>query len=240
MKLDIQCPYCLRFDYEENVKTYVMNNELEIEVQCERGHNYTYLIAQYKHEILFDYGIKALCDDYYRESVASFTSALERYYEYFLFVYWLSIGISIEELNKSWKLMSNQSERQLGAFISTLLAISGKSPTILKEKDVAFRNKVIHKGYIPNFEETVDYGQEVSNRILEYENILYNKASNGIYKYELEYAKRAKPFNDKFGDLKTVSIVLATYLNHCTSMYFQQKHDLRNHVEILEKQKSST
>jgi hypothetical protein len=216
-----------------------MNNELEIEVQCERGHNFTYLIAQYKHEILFDYGIKALCDDYYRESVASFTSALERYYEYFLKVFWLSIDISTEELNKTWKLMSNQSERQLGAFISTFSAISGQSPIILKEKDVAFRNKVIHKGYIPKFEETLEYGQEVSNLILEYESILYSKASAGIHKYELDYAKRAKPFNDKFGELKTASIVLATYLNHCTSMYFQQKHDLGKYVEILKQKNSS-
>jgi hypothetical protein len=235
MRLDIQCPYCLRFDHVKNVTTYVINNDLEIEVQCERGHNYTYLIAQYKHEILFDYGIKALCDDYYRESVASFTAALERYYEYFLNVYWLSIDISTDETNRTWKLMSNQSERQLGAFITIIASISGQTPTILKDKDVAFRNKVIHKGYIPNFNETIEYGQEVSDRILEYENILYNKASSGIHKYEWENAKRAKPFNDKYGELKTASIVLDSYLNHCTIMYFNQKHDLRQYVDLLKK-----
>ena len=53
--------------------------------------------------------------------------------------------------------MSKQSERQWGAFF--ILQLLENKPIKWEEKQVTFRNRVIHQGYIPKSDEAIDYGQ---------------------------------------------------------------------------------
>jgi hypothetical protein len=53
-------------------------------------------------------------------------------------------------------MVSAQSERQLGAFIFLYIASFGELPTLLDK--AKFRNDVIHKGYLPDRDEAIDFG----------------------------------------------------------------------------------
>ncbi len=54
------------------------------EFTCENGHTTVTVLQEQKFEVLFDLGAHAILDGYYREAVASFTSSLERFYEFFI------------------------------------------------------------------------------------------------------------------------------------------------------------
>ena len=62
--------------------------------------------------------------------------------------------------------MSNQSERQLGAFVVSYLMENKTPPVLLKTDKANFRNSVIHKGFIPNKQQAIDYGKYISELIL--------------------------------------------------------------------------
>lgn len=158
------CAECLNTVFPHNVPypTYVeYRDDSYYEFTCEQGHKSCFVLQQQKFELLYQIGAYAILDGYYREAVASFTSSLERFYEFFIKVKLLEEGQSPESVDAIWKTVSSQSERQLGAFIF-LYAQSFKSPPpLLHQNNVTFRNSVIHKGKIPTREEALSYGQAV-------------------------------------------------------------------------------
>jgi hypothetical protein len=87
------------------------------EVTCPKGHTSITILQEQKFELLFDIGAYALIDGYYREAVSSFTSSLERFYEFFVASVLFENGIGEDVLTSTWKQVVNQSERQLGAFM---------------------------------------------------------------------------------------------------------------------------
>src|SRR5690606_34252006 len=113
----------------------------------------------------FDIGAYAIVDGYYREAVSSFTSSLERVYEFFIKVICSSRGIDWNIIQKTWSLVSSQSERQLGAFIFIYLQEMGEKPALLHPDHIKFRNQVIHKGQIPTKQEALEYGQAILDLI---------------------------------------------------------------------------
>lgn len=135
------------------------------EFTCEKGHTTITIVQEQKFEILFDLGAYAILDGYYREAVASFTSSLERFYEFFIKAYSLESKIDKSVFDTAWKNVAQQSERQLGAFIFTYCQAFSESPDLLSQKYIKFRNDVIHKGKIPSREEAMEYGENVLNFI---------------------------------------------------------------------------
>ena len=131
------------------------------EICCSRGHKSVTVLQQQKFEILFDIGANAILDGYYRESVSSFTSSLERFYEFGLKVLCKKRGMKTGVFLNAWKQVSNQSERQLGAFLFLWASEFGEVPKLLNSNDVGFRNSVIHKGKIPSKEEALEYGNTI-------------------------------------------------------------------------------
>lgn len=125
------------------------------------GHQVATIVKKQKLEILFDIGAHAILDGYYRESVASFASSLERFYEFFIKIKLAHDAISSDVIDESWKHVSKQSERQLGAFILLYTQEFGSAPTLLAQGKVNFRNEVIHKGRIPSKAEAMDFGQSI-------------------------------------------------------------------------------
>ena len=99
MNIKIYCPYCLQIEKKLSVNKEVI---LEIEndgfykTQCKFGHVFGCLIINRPFELLFDFGIKSFCDGYYREATFNIASSLERYYEYYLKIIALKIGVSEE------------------------------------------------------------------------------------------------------------------------------------------------
>jgi hypothetical protein len=128
------------------------------EVKCSYGHKSTTILQQQKFEVLFDIGANAILDGYYREAVSSFTSSLERFYEFALRIFLEKASGTDVLFQSCWKKVASQSERQLGAFVFLWASNFGELPELLSNTQVGFRNDVIHKGKIPTKEEAIKYG----------------------------------------------------------------------------------
>lgn len=212
MKLPIFCFQCI-----EN-KTVPLSNSSFVEVRDDGLynmiciHNHVSLIAlqQQNFEILFDVGANAIIDGYYREAVSSFTASLERFYEFYIKVIALKNGVSEENFAESWKPVSRQSERQLGAFIYLYTIENKRSPIILGTKKVEFRNEVIHKGKIPEKIEAIRYGDDVLQLILPILEDLKTRYQKEVNKTVFQHVHRIKsgaPGGVKIGQFSTDTII---------------------------------
>ncbi|SHK08202.1 hypothetical protein [Pseudozobellia thermophila] len=173
MLLDLICADCLLEQIESKKVTeqsehfvpvpFEMVNDSGIyNFNCQKGHNSISYLINIEFEILFEYGLNALADGYYREAISSFTSAMERYFEFFIKVILKNSGTEYENIDKIWKQISKQSERQLGAYLTLYAQTFRELPMVLSSnKEVPFRNKVIHQGYIPSKKEAIEYGERI-------------------------------------------------------------------------------
>lgn len=135
------------------------------EFECINGHQSKFIVQEQLFELLFEIGISAIYDGYYREAISSFTSSLERFYEYYVKLMMYKNVVDEKEIEATWKKVSNQSERQLGAFIFLYLAETRTMPTLLSDSNVQFRNTIIHKGKIPTRNQSIEYGQAILDHI---------------------------------------------------------------------------
>ena len=129
-------------------------------VTCPEGHRSAVIYSSRKHEIFFASGAMAYLDGYVTEAISSFSSALERFYEFCIRVICRKQELSHDAFESSWKAVARQSERQFGAFcflyaLETNLSFS--LPTSIPE----LRNKVIHHGYIPSNQELYDFAERI-------------------------------------------------------------------------------
>ncbi len=178
MRLPISCMECFRVDGSPSdvAMSVEIRDDGLYQVTCPRNHVTVTAIQEQKFEVLFDLGAMALLDDYTRESVSSMAASLERFFEYYVLVVSLKHDIAYEKFIKAWNPISRLSERQLGAFLFLYLIENKRplEPLILDAKPefegrsrkrtptwIAFRNDVIHKGYIPSAEEVIEYGNLV-------------------------------------------------------------------------------
>jgi hypothetical protein len=156
----------MKCSFEEGTSPQVVSvvtpsDDGRYEVICPKGHKSIIVLQQQKFEVLYDIGAYAIVDGYYREAVSSFTSSLERFFEFFCKVMLYAKHIDPSVVDKSWKPISKQSERQLGAFTILYTSEFKAVPILLENKYTEFRNDVIHNGKIPTQEEAVVYGQAV-------------------------------------------------------------------------------
>lgn len=171
MKLKMTCPYCL---VEQQAKVgdtvYLTVDSIELctkyyyEYTCPNGHKNSFFLSNPRYELLYDMGISAYLDGYYREAALDFAACIERFYEYCIFTltfHWDAIN----ELSDMWKEMAVYSERQYGAFVALHFSKLGFSPPKPTKSHIEFRNNVTHKGHFPTKEETYHYAEYVASRI---------------------------------------------------------------------------
>jgi len=136
------------------------------DVRCGKGHISKVTLDNVKFELLFEIGLNAIIDGYPSEAVSSFTTALERFYEFYWRVVMCHFGISNDQIENIWKTLSKMSERQMGAYTTAVILLTKTAPTLLNpNKQVPFRNNVIHNGYIPTEEEAIAFGDVVMQLI---------------------------------------------------------------------------
>lgn len=116
--------------------------------------------------MLFDLAANAIVDGYYREAVSSFTSTLERFYEFYIQVICEKSNISADVFAAAWNKVAAQSERQLGAFTFLHLIENQTLPQGQPDAMTKFRNDVIHKGKISSKQEAANYGQQILDFIV--------------------------------------------------------------------------
>ena len=171
MKLPVHCTTCTSgmTDIGEFGKylSFINVNDTGIyKYECQKGHKNVLVIQQLQYEVLFEIGVQALIDGYYREAIASFSSSLERLYELFVSVAAKVNNVKDTDFVACWKKIAASSERQLGAYVFVYLQLNKTVPSILKEKWRNLRNNVVHKGYIPSYNEALSYGNEVYKAIM--------------------------------------------------------------------------
>lgn len=177
-------------------------------VSCRRGHETLTAIQEQKFEVLFDLGAMALLDGYTREAISSIAASLERFLEYYVQVIALQHGVSPEAIVGASKPMSQQSERQLGAFIFAYLIHNGRAvdPLVHDSKPLLdgrakgdtptwsqFRNRVIHQGYIPSTAEALAFGDLVYQWIYRLIGELKTTCAEAMSKATVLHLRRAGP-----------------------------------------------
>lgn len=179
MKIDIKCNKCNSENKAELTDNFILNFECN---KCKSKEEIQLNLEKF--QVLFDLGIICLKNGYYKEAVSDFAASLERVFEFSIRCILNKRNIEEEVINSIWKEVKNQSERQYGAFIF-LYAYEFKKEFKLDNKQIRFRNEVIHKGKFPNFDETYKYAKY----------IYYN-----IYNILLELAKNnyISDYNNKF------------------------------------------
>lgn len=160
MKLILRCPECDNYYYTQINDVGIYN------LTCKNNHQILYALTDEKYEILFESGVLAYVDGYYRESISSIAAAFERFIEFCIKLCLLNNDDNLKRINNTWNLIAKQSERQLGAFYVMYLNITKKEPPNL-QKEMEFRNKIIHRGKIPNKKETIKYIECIYNHISE-------------------------------------------------------------------------
>lgn len=179
------------------------------EFTCINGHQTITILKQQKFEILFDIGAYAIIDGYYREAVSSFTSSLERFYEFYIKVITINKSIDKNSFILVWKLISGKSERQLGAFILLYTIMHGHAPALLSQSNVEFRNDVVHKGKIPTRTEALRYGNDVLKIIRPILNNLKENYKDSISKVISQYLSDCRRDNDKSVSTTSVATILS-------------------------------
>ncbi|KGB24044.1 hypothetical protein AtDm6_1455 [Acetobacter tropicalis] len=210
---------CLQCSLDRNIHNFSSDKSVRIpddgviEIKCEYGHHTVIIIQQEKFEILSQMAIRAIVDGYYRDAIASFSGSLERLYEFFVRTICRKHRIYDSHFATSWKEMSNQSERQLGAFIALHLLETGQPPKLLSHKNTNFRNSIIHKGTFPSRDKTVQFGQAVLDCALPLVKLLKSEAYlptvNALGMDSI--CARAKPAHDR--GLRTTTQCIYTLLS---------------------------
>jgi hypothetical protein len=135
--------------------------------KCPNGHDLLLATQTLPHEMLFEIALNAIRDGYNREAVSSFTASMERFFEFAIKVIAAKHGVAPDAFADGWKVISKQSERQIGAYVFLYLIEYGLGPSLLGNKMTELRNDVIHKGKLPDRKEALSFGQAVLEVIQE-------------------------------------------------------------------------
>lgn len=145
-----------------------MKDDYCYEFTCSQGHNNEFFLAVPKYALLFDMGMSAYLDGYYREATLDFAASIERFHEFCIYLMlWNEKSFHSDDLTRLWNQMKKQSERQYGAFVALYYHRTSRLPQMLSNSLVSFRNDVTHKGAFPSKEKTFWYAQQVADYIKE-------------------------------------------------------------------------
>ena len=122
MKIRYMCPYCLPksnqfYFHFEDIASIELDNKYCYDFICSNGHKNSFFLQNPKFELLFDFGVSAYLDGYYREAVLDFSAALERFYEHAIYSM-LGSKSGNDKMKHFWDQLKKQSERQLAAYIT--------------------------------------------------------------------------------------------------------------------------
>ncbi|MFA4917282.1 MAG: hypothetical protein WC560_11520 [Syntrophales bacterium] len=190
----------------------------QYEVHCGKGHVSAVILDNVKLELLFEMGLNAIIDGYPREAVSSFASSLERFYTFYWHVVMRHFGIPIDQADATWKPLSKLSERQVGAYSTAVNLLTKCAPKLLSpNKQVPFRNKVIHNGYVPTEEEAISFGDVVMGLINNDLSILRLHAADALESVYKEFSPKdydAEPNGDDSIIVGCVNVLTAIDARH--------------------------
>lgn len=211
-----------------------LNEKGLYKIICPSGHIKWIFIEEQLFQILYDLGALSLSDGYTREAVSSFSTSLERFYEFIIKFVLLKDHVENKFIEKYMNLINRQSERQLGGFYALYIEEFKETPPILENKWVEFRNEVTHLGIIPNEAKTFEYGQVIANIIFDILIKLKKKYKTKIYSlinkvtfYNYDIVNKGNPLTKNLTILSFPRLIQLRIINY---EYFE-KIDLRNEIK---------
>ena len=84
MKIQLSCGECMRSGNYDGVYLQEPNDDGFYRLKCNYGHETIVNLQEDKVKLLFEKGCFAIIDEYYRDAIVTFTSALEEFYRFFL------------------------------------------------------------------------------------------------------------------------------------------------------------
>lgn len=205
------CMKCLQELGRPNYSTHIpLNNDAVWEFICPAGHKTYQVLQNPKFEIFFHMGCLQFLEKKWKGCVHDISTALETFIGYVIKIIYFSSNLEdcAAEIIKSLDLLW---ERKYGAFIA-LYPTKFKENKIIPKKQIEFRNKVTHKGYIPTKCEAFAYSEFVYNFILSIQNTINQEISseifNGFTRKRLE--EKTKLFQS---DIHSAFFYLNTILN---------------------------
>ena len=206
MKLILTCKKCVETGYERPQWTYVEPVDEDLyEVICDKLHKTRVILEEQQFEVLFDSGAMALVDGYYRDSVVTFSSALEKFYSFFLELILAHHKIKYSEYKNIWNMVESSSERLAGAFYFTYLLEFKKEPVRISPEFISFRNEVVNEKYNPKYEEAFEYGEYLFKYMMSYLDFLSLNYSESLKEF---IVNRMIRLNEKGKKLKKEIVVL--------------------------------
>jgi hypothetical protein len=204
--------------YHENTESIIwaegeVTSDLVALCTCTHGHKFVCGLMHDLFDVLYYSAVDAYIKGCFSESIMSFAASLERTYEMFIKVTMLKENVTLLQIDKFWQEVKNQSERQYGAFCLQYIKVTGES-WLVDNKQVSFRNKVIHKGHIATSDEARNYAEYTTAcqfKILKKLNTDFKTECNDLYFYQKELSKssteklmkehNAKPIKTSFESL---------------------------------------
>lgn len=253
MNLNLFCPLCVKEQQEAlddiNVVAFDVptpmskpSDDGKYQTVCSKGHKCVITVTNLKYDILFELGLNSLLDNTTRDAVMNFTSSLEKFYEFFCKCQLHSIGCTQQALTDSWKVVSKQSERQLGSYVIAFTNLTSTPPPILNpNKEVKFRNKVIHDGYIPKPEEAYKYAEAVANIIYSASDELLKRVPESVTHVHslLSPLEGDKSVEENWTEGACNIISAMDITNPCIGKSGHIK-DIKEHLERIEKDRGPT
>jgi len=194
-----------------------LTNELYAICTCPQGHRTLSSLVHHAPDIIFGSAVRAFRYECYSESILSFTAALERAFEIFFKAFCIKQEIGFKVIDEMWKEIKNQSERQYGTFCLAYCVIT-ETAWKSDNKQVEFRNKVVHKGYIANRSETLSYAEYITEKLDTIISILNRKLKEECTKlnFHNQKSRNCQKLLDGNPDLKFCATGLPSLLrwNH--------------------------
>ena len=176
------CPKCIEEQATQGVepRPAPLDGELDdcgyIKVRCAEGHEGIVIYDARRYNILAESAARAFVDGYTNEVVAVMAAALERAYEFYIRVSCAAKSMTPEMVDRVWKGVAAQSERQYGAF-QFLYALDDGSAFSLDPSVTQTRNNVIHRGRIASEAEALRFADAVYTIIRALERTIESKFS---------------------------------------------------------------
>jgi len=166
----IICYDCDDENNELNIVKLPLHEILEKDVsiiKCKHGHETLIISDSQKFENLLYFAFSSFQSHFYHQTISNMTSAYENLQELIIKMILKTNNIQDSEIEDSLKIMK-LSERRLGGFYYLFQNTFNKKPKLPNSnKEVAFRNKVIHNGYICTKKETLNYMIEMYKIIMQ-------------------------------------------------------------------------
>ncbi len=143
-----------------------------------------------------------------------------------------SWGVPLAKIDSTWKEMSRQSERQLGAFLVLYLYLTKDSYGLLKRKMIEQRNDIIHRGKLPSKQEAIEFGKYAFDSINHILCILREQCGKSVGTSIVAQTNKALDTAKKHGLL--AGEVVPTIFHHTTSLSPTRRRGPDTFEEALE------